>query len=200
VQPSQLGWQCGVASFAGRQLGAIVRFYQAEWLAELPASAHYLRGANTPVCNPASCIAIESKRFPLVWDALRSTELATWRLLLPRTTDPRDAPWQSDDRWLLKTALCNTGDTVSVRTLMSPSQWHRVGRSARWFPYRWVAQERFEALPVQTPLGALFPCVGVYTVDGRVAGAYTRLSRGPIVDFAAVDVALLLEGNHAARS
>jgi len=199
VQPSQIGWQSGVASFMGRRLGAIVRFYQAEWLARLPTAAHYLRGAGTPVCNPATCIAIESKRFPLVWDALRSTGLETWRLLLPRTNDPREVPWQGDDAWLLKTALCNTGDTVSVRTLMSPSQWHRVARSARWFPSGWVAQERFEVLPVQTPLGAVFPCVGVYTIDGRAAGAYARLSRGPIVDFAAVDVALLLEGNHAAR-
>ena len=38
-------------------------------------------------------------------------------------------------------------------------------------------------------------CVGIYTVNGRAAGAYARLSEKPVIDFAAVDVALLLEDN-----
>jgi hypothetical protein len=37
--------------------------------------------------------------------------------------------------------------------------------------------------------------VGVYTVNGRAAGAYARLSEKPLIDFAAIDVALLIEEN-----
>jgi hypothetical protein len=94
---------------------------------------------------------------------------------------------------LLKTALCNTGDTVSVRALMTASDWSKAARSARWFPMDWVAQRRFEPVPLATPLGPVFPCIGVYTIDGHAAGIYARLSGGPIVDFSAVDVAVLLE-------
>jgi len=36
-------------------------------------------------------------------------------------------------------------------------------------------------------------CVGVYTVNGKAAGAYARLARKPVVDFEAVDAALLVE-------
>lgn len=196
LQPEQISWRDELAFFGQVRLGAVVRFYQAEWLARLSRSTNwqsYLRSPRTPVSNPGTCIALESKRFPLVWNALRDSALDTWRTLLPETRDPRDADWQRDDSWLLKTAICNTGDTVSVRALLGAKKWASVARSARWFPSGWVAQRRFEPIPLQSPLGAVFPCVGVYTIDGRAAGAYARLSRGPIVDFSAVDVALLIE-------
>jgi hypothetical protein len=37
----------------------------------------------------------------------------------------------------------------------------------------------------------MYPCLGVYTIDGRAAGIYGRLSARPLVDYAAVDVAVL---------
>lgn len=195
AQPEQIEWRAGRARLQGRELGAIFRFYQAEWIAALPRATEWWRyfgAGETPVSNPSSCIPIESKRFPLIWGAL-STRLPAWRRLLPHSVDPREAPWQRDDAWLLKTALCNTGDTVSARSLLPPAHWKKVARAVRFFPGDWVAQERFEALPLETPIGPVFPCIGVYTIDGRTAGAYVRLSRGPVVDFAAIDAALLLE-------
>src|SRR5438552_3857894 len=57
----------------------------------------------------------------------------------------------------------------------------------------WVAQRRFDTLPVETSMGAMYPCVGVYTLNGRACGAYARLARTEVVDFSAVDVALLVE-------
>jgi glutathionylspermidine synthase len=119
--------------------------------------------------------------------------LSTWRQLLPASADPRHVAWHADDSWLLKTALCNTGDTVSVRALMTAANWGKAARSARFFPNSWVAQRRFEAIPLETPLGPLYPCIGVYTVDGRACGVYARFSRGPVVDYAAIDVPLLIE-------
>jgi glutathionylspermidine synthase len=196
VHPLQIEWRDDVAMLAGRPLGALFRFYQAEWLPMLPRSAQwwrYLRCDRTPVLNPGSCIVIESKRFPLVWDALRTTRLDAWRQLLPPSSDPRHVPWRSDDGWLLKSALCNTGDTVSIKSLMTKASWAKTARAARWFPQHWVAQRRFDAVPLETALGLVYPCIGVYTVDGRACGAYARLSRGPVVDYAAIDVALLLK-------
>lgn len=196
AHPTQLDWQGDSCVLAGRPLGALVRFYQAEWLAKLPRSTkwwRYLRSERTPVLNPGTCIVIESKRFPLVWDALSSTKLEVWRRLLPPSADPRHAPWETDDGWLLKTALCNTGDTVSVKSLMTSATWAKTARAARWFPRNWVAQRRFDAIPLETPLGLVYPCIGVYTIEGRACGAYARLSHGPVVDYAAIDVALLLK-------
>lgn len=196
LQPAHLRWHEGSAFFGETRLGAVVRFYQAEWLTNLPRSAqvrHFFHGVRTPVLNPGTCITIESKRFPLAWDALSSTPLSCWRRLLPESADPREVSWHNDDSWLLKSALCNTGDTVSVRSLLPAKSWTKAARSARWFPSQWIAQRRFEPIPLTTPLGAVYPCIGVYTVDGRACGVYARLSLGPIVDYAAIDVPLLLE-------
>ncbi len=146
------------------------------------------------MANPALAVISESKRFPLVWDKL-STALPAWRALLPETRDPRDAPWSRDDGWLVKTAMCNTGDTVSVREWMRPGEWLRTRLAVQLSPHNWVAQRRFESVPVSTPVGPRHACVGVYTVNGRTAGSYARLSVKPVIDFAAVDAALLLDDN-----
>lgn len=196
--PRQLEWHHGLASLNTAshavRVDAIIRFYQGEWLARLPATSgweNFFAGGRTPVGNPGSAIISESKRFPLVWDDLK-TSLPVWRRLLPETRDPRDVPWQGDDAWLLKSAFCNTGDTVSIRSSLSDKAWSAVARSARWRPKQWVAQRRFESVPLATPIGLMHPCIGVYTVNGRVSGAYARITGGPVVDFAAIDVPLLI--------
>jgi glutathionylspermidine synthase len=199
AKPDQITWRDGWAHLNTVRhrgpLDAIVRFYQAEWLARLPASIgweFFFRGGKTPVANPVSAIISESKRFPLVWENL-SAALPTWRALLPETRDPRDAPWSRDDSWLLKTALCNTGDTVSMREFMRPRDWMLTRLTAQLWPGNWIAQKQFASMPVSTPVGPRHVCVGVYTVNGRATGAYVRFSKNPIIDFAATDVALLLE-------
>jgi len=194
-EPRQLRWHDGHAHLNDTRLSSIVRFYQAEWLTALPRSSGWenlLAGGRTPVTNAGTSLLTESKRFPLTWDAL-PTPTHHWRRLLPETRDPRDTPWRSDDAWLLKTAYCNTGDTVTIRGLAPQRAWRAAARSARWFPSDWVAQRRFKTLAVDSPIGPLHPCVGVYVIDGRAAGAYGRLSPTPVIDYAATDVAVLVE-------
>lgn len=199
AKPEQIRWREAHAyldtAWHRGPLSAIVRFYQAEWICRLPESVGwrlFFRGGKTPVANPALAAITESKRFPLVWDRL-STQLPTWRALLPQTQDPRHVAWHRDDSWLVKMAMCNTGDTVSVRELMTAEQWLQTRLRVLLAPSQWVAQRRFDSVPVPTPVGPRHVCVGVYTVNGRTAGAYARLARKPLIDFAAVDVALLLE-------
>ena len=193
ASPRQLEWRDGTASLAGEPAGAVVRFYQGEWLARLPARhwAPLFRGGRTPIANPGVATLCESKRFPLVWDALRAP-LPTWRAFLPETRAPRQAPWRRSDAWLVKSAYSNTGDTVSMRDQLPARVWRRVVWEVRSSPNNWVAQRRFESVPVSTPRGAMHACIGVYTIDGRAAGAYARLAPKPLIDFAAVDCALLV--------
>lgn len=89
--------------------------------------------------------------------------------------------------------MCNTGDTVRIRELIEEKQWLQTRLSVSLTPGQWVAQRRFESVPVPTPAGPRHVCVGVYTVNGRAAGAYARLAEKLLIDFAAMDVALLLE-------
>ena len=201
AKPEQLHWHNGQAhletAWHRGPLDAVIRFYQAEWLARLPRDVgwnYFFRGGKTPVANPPLAVLSESKRFPLVWDDLE-TDLPTWRALMPETRDPREAPWSHDDSWLVKTAFCNNGDTVCIRELMQLNQWLQSRLSVFLWPFKWVAQRRFESVPVSTPFGPRHVCIGVYTVNGGAAGAYARLSEKPLIDFAAVDVAVLIEGD-----
>ena len=194
ARPEQLQWKQEWAYLNDRPLGAIVRFYQAEWLPQLSRRSQWqllLAGGKTPVTNPAACVFGESKRFPLVWNGLQ-TKLRTWERLLPETRHPGEVPWRSDDSWLIKTAWCNTGDTVSARGWIPERQWRRASWSATLFPRNWVAQRRFQPAPVDSPIGKIYPCIGVYTIDGKACGAYTRISTGPVIDHRAVDAALLI--------
>jgi glutathionylspermidine synthase len=174
-------------------IGAVIRFYQAEWLAHRSCAALFV-GGRTPVANPGVAVLTESKRFPLVWDQLK-TALPTWRTLLPTTVDVRDVDWQQNDSWLLKSAFCNTGDTVTVRALMTDQQWRSTARAVRRRPGAWIAQKKFATRPLQSPTGPIYPCLGVYTVDGQAAGIYGRFSRTPVIDYRAVDAAVLITAN-----
>jgi len=200
ASPRQVTWRGGVAHLGGTRVGAVVRFYQAEWLPRLPRRCgwrSFFAGGRTPVTNPAALSLLsESKRFPLCWGDL-PFDLPAWRRYLPETRDPRDAPWQDDDAWLLKSAYSNTGDTVTIRTLADRTRWRAVARDVRRHPRDWVAQRRFHTRRLDTPLGPLYPCVGVYVIDGRAAGVYARLARAPVIDYQAIDVALLVEEGNA---
>jgi len=199
VSPLHLRWSDGTANvdsgwWSGR-VDAIVRFYQVEWLAKLPRTLgweHLFVGGVTPVANPGTAAFSESKRLPLIWDRLRAP-VPTWRRLLPETRPLRAAPWATDDGWLIKSAFSNTGDTVSVRSAMTTAAWRRRAWTARLASGQWIAQRRFDVVPVFHEGVPLSPCIGVYTVNGAAAGAYARIASGSaIIDGTARDAALLL--------
>jgi hypothetical protein len=198
VHPRQIYWKNGIAylccqSHSGA-IEAIIRFFQGEWLTRLPAGSgwpNFFRGGITSVWNPGSALLIETKRFPLVWDRL-GIQLPAWKKLLPETRHPRQVHWRRDPNWLLKTSFCNTGDTVTIRTLVDRRSWLSAAGHAIIRPGDWVAQRRFEVRPLSTPAGPMYPCLGVYTVNGRAAGIYGRISPRPVIDFSAIDVAVLL--------
>lgn len=196
VTPGQILWRNGHAFLSGHDapIAAVVRFFQGEWLVDWPGTQSwqlFFRNGITPVAHPGQAMITESKRFPLVWDAL-TTPLPAWRELLPESRDPRDAPWVDDDEWLIKQAFSNTGDSVAFRSAVNADRWSEIRKMVQRNPDAWVAQRRFNTLPLTTPLGEMFPCIGVYTINGRAAGIYARLSSQQIVDFKAIDIAALI--------
>lgn len=199
ANPAQVKWNDGVAKlqtdwFSG-PVNAIVRFYQAEWLPKVRGYRDWpylFCGGRTPVGNPGMAIVSESKRFPRLWDELE-TPLPTWRRLLPETRDPQNAPWLKDESWIVKSALSNTADDVCLRELMTKRNWTRLRWEVRMCPRHWIAQRRFRSMPLETADGPSHVCLGVYTINGKAAGIYGRLSSRPLIDYAAVDVAVLIQ-------
>ncbi|MCI0635415.1 MAG: glutathionylspermidine synthase family protein [Actinobacteria bacterium] len=198
AQPQHLRWRDGRAHVESDwhrgPVDFVVRFFQAEWLPRLPRRVAWqplISGGRTPVANPGIAVLLESKRFPLAWDRLR-TLLPTWRELLPETRElPRDT-WRTDASWVLKSAYSNNGDDVLNRDLSPPAEW---SKATRWFaraPRHSVAQRRFDSLPLGTPWGPMHVCIGVYTVEGIASGMYGRVSHLPIVDYRSSDAAVLI--------
>ncbi|MEJ7812877.1 MAG: glutathionylspermidine synthase family protein [Gemmatimonadaceae bacterium] len=201
ASPANLQWRGGRAHIAADwrsgPVDLVMRFFPAEWLPNLPRAcgwSAFFHGAITPMSNPATALLTQSKRFPLVWSALR-TPLPTWRALLPETRDPRDVPWRDaarGDDWVLKPALGRVGEDIAMRGVTGEKEWRTLAREARRHPRDWVAQRRFEATPLENACGVpVYPCVGVYTVGTQVAGAYGRLAPKPLIDWRAQDVAVL---------
>lgn len=196
--PESLRWAGGRARLAHDRnvdLAAVIRFYQAEWLAELPRSTGWRElfrgGGATRVLNPARAVISESKRLPLSWPYLQS-DTAAWRRLLPACLDPRELGEAMRQDWVLKAAYANTGDRVHLGSELSQASWNQLLRVARKGPGGWVAQRRFETIAFPSRLGMLRPCVGIYVMAGQVTGAYVRFSRTQVTDAHALEAPLLL--------
>jgi glutathionylspermidine synthase len=197
--PEQLRWSDGRAVVACAwhkgPVDMIVRFLPAEWLPDLPprtAWAGFLVKGRTAVCNPAYAVLTQSKRFPLVWDAL-STPLPTWRTLSTQTRSPLAVPGRSDT-WVFKPAFGHEGHNVAIHGVTGSSEWERIRAEVARNPHTWAAQRRFELLPLTTAEGPLYPCLGVYAIDSQVAGAYGRLAVRPLIDDRSREVVVLVEG------
>ncbi|HJS98370.1 MAG TPA: glutathionylspermidine synthase family protein [Terriglobales bacterium] len=143
---NQLEWRSGYARMVADAMliGAIVRFYQAEWVCRFRRSAweRFFVGGRTPVSNHGLAVLSESKRLPLIWDHL-DTRMDACRALFPEARDPRNAAWQGNDEWVVKAVFSNTGDHVSTRDRLPREQWQSLGREVKRRPEQWVLQRRF---------------------------------------------------------
>ena len=128
------------------------------------------------------------------WTELQ-TECRTWRRLLPETRQLAQADWQRSKDWVVKPALGRVGDMVGIPGITTGERWHQICKAAQTNPDLWVVQRYFEAMPMETDRAPLFPCIGVYTVDCRVAGAYGRVAPVPLIDQFAQDAAVLVAQN-----
>ena len=198
ASPSHLRWRDGHAllALAGSEtpLDAIVRFFPAEWLPGLAAESGWTSlfgGTSTPLSNPATALLVQSKRLPLVWQEL-DAPAPTWRALLPETRNTRDVPWRTSDAWVVKPALGRVGEGVGLRHDIEPKEWTRIRRSATVFPRSWIAQRRFDVVPLRVGGTPYYPCLGVYTVDSAAVGAYGRVAPRPLIDARAADAAVLV--------
>lgn len=198
VAPDHLRWNNGRASFSTEWFDGpadlVFRFFPGEWLPNLPANCgreQFFQNDSAPICNPATALLTQSKRFPLVWESLQ-TEVSAWKKFLPTTCDPKKADWSSSENWVLKPALGRVGEFIGLNGATDEKEWKVIRKSVRKHPDNWVAQQRFEAVPLVVGGKKYFPCFGIYTIDGRAAGIYGRISDNGLVNHRAQDIAVLV--------
>lgn len=197
ASPAHVDVRDNCVSVLGEPVGAIVRFFPGEWLANLPRGVRWqaaMTARSIIQCNPLSALAIQSKRLAI---ELARFGLSTpvWSSIHPgvcpigaRAFLPRLVP----DGCVLKPVWGRVGDGVVISGVTSVAKSRRACIAARTRPRNWVLQRRFESLPVSTPLGPRHVCLGVYVVQGAFAGIYARMSERPLIDAHSQDVAVLV--------
>ena len=187
---------CNIDGMAG-PLDGITRFYPLEWLTNLPKSSDW-RGyytTITPSCNHPIAIYTQSKRLPLVWEEL-GVDIPTWKELLPKTLDPKLVN-PKDSNWIFKPALGRVGEGISIREAITEKEGLRIEKLVGKQPEDWVAQKKFTSQPLINENGETYHlCVGVFTVDGKSAGFYGRISPYARIDDRAKDIAILVKGGN----
>jgi glutathionylspermidine synthase len=196
--PSALEWHQDFASLRidnRIRIDAVIRFYQVEWISQLPSRAGWKNllksGSRTRVMNPTISAISESKRLALCLKHL-TTRSETFGALSPECREPCGIEGSPKEDWVLKATYSNTGDEVHLGGEMSFEDWSRLLRRAKRDPHGWVAQRRFETLTLESAVGPVKPCVGVFVIAGRAAGAYVRLSRTQVTNAYALEAPLFI--------
>lgn len=195
-------------SVRGVEVSAVLRFFPAEWLCRLPRSVPWREVYQIDdliVGNPLEAIVLQSKRLPVLIEEMKAgrrgggsvVTTEVWDALLPRTCAIGSRRWKvpliPDEGWALKPVWGRVGEGVVIPGVSKAKEIRAAERSARLFPSSWLLQERFESRAVQTPQGPRHVCLGVYVINGKAAGIYTRASERPLIDARAQDVPTLVE-------
>lgn len=198
VSPGDLTWKSNRALLtegnANETPDLLIRFLDAEWLPKLrPGSLwrRWFRRSLTAMSNPGTSILIQSKRLPLVWDDLK-TPMPTWRAMIPETRCPSALQNIREGEWVLKPVFGRVGRGVAIRGVNTAGEYKEAGRQAQRHPFGWVAQRRFEMLPIETARGPRHICLGIFTVDGKAAGIYGRTAKRALIGQDAKDTVVLL--------
>ncbi len=176
------------------KVDAIVRFTPLEWLVQMkPKHWQGYFDTTTPSCNHPIAIFAQTKRFPLVWGALeqRGVSLETWRRLLPETHEVKAA--KGEEGFIYKPACGRVGEGISIKEACRDGEYKEILKDVKRHPKEYLAQKRFNSRPLRSKEGGLFHvCLGAYSVDGKAAGYYARISRTPRIDSGAADIPVLI--------
>ena len=185
--PEQVHWRAGKAcvdsAYRNGPLDIIVRAFPADWLCRLSTRTGWTRFVSagaTMMSNPGYALLTQGKRFPLVWDELK-TPLPVWRSLWPETRSPRDSAGLRPEEWILRPAIGPEGINVGIEGVTAADQMQRIRELAAAEPDDWVMHRRPETTLTPTPDGPRCPVIGVYVIDGKVAGARGLMRSGAFV-------------------
>lgn len=178
------------------KLDAIFRFTPLEWLIDIkPKHWQGYFDTITPCCNFPIAIFAQTKRFPLIWDKLENEgiDLSVWKKLLPETLEVKNAKNKND--YIYKPACGRVGEKISIKEACKEDEYRNIISDVKRHPRKYLAQKKFNSKPIISTEGEKFHlCLGSYTVDGKHAGYYARISKLPRIDSYAADIPVLIEG------
>ena len=179
------------------KVDGIFRFTPLEWLKDVkPKTWSGYFDTITPSCNHPIAIFAQTKRFPLIWNILENNNICldNWKKLLPETVEVKKA--KGKDGYIYKPACGRVGEKISIIEACDDEEYNDILKDIKKHPKNYLAQKRFNSKPLKSPDGKYFHiCLGSYTVDGKHAGFYARISEKPRIDSNAADIPVIIERN-----
>ena len=194
-----------VSILAGSEgkIDAIIRFTPLEWLIKMKPrrskSWHGFFRTVTPSCNHPVAMLAQTKRFPLVWDALididSSLSMSTWREFLPETLEVGDIKGRADrDDFIFKPVYGRVGENISIKEACIDDEYKKIIKDVKLHKRKYLAQKRFNSMPLLSDEGQQYHvCIGAYCVEGMFAGFYARAGEKPRIDSSAADIPVLID-------
>lgn len=176
-------------------LDGIIRFTPLEWLVDIKPK--YWDGyfdTETVSCNHPIAMFAQTKRFPLIWDDLEKEgiSLKTWRKLLPDTIEVSKS--LGKEGYIYKPACGRVGEKISIKEACMEGEYEEILKDVKKHPKKYLAQKKFISKPLKGIDNTEYHvCLGSYTVDGKHAGYYARISKTPRIDSNAADIPVLIE-------
>jgi hypothetical protein len=184
ASPEQLrcGW-FGRPRVQGTPVDWILRFFPGEWYPFIHNLRDWRRAvARVPVVNPLGRALRQTKALYALWREHPGVTGAD-RTLLNRYTP--DTAWfdlaaipalaAEREPWVLKKAFGRMGDSVLLGRRCSDADWQRGLDDAARRPGEYLLQRAFQPRSLASSSGpAQHPALGIYLVNGRFAGCYSR--------------------------
>ena len=172
----------------------IIRFTPLEWLGNTRLKNwHGYFNTVTPSCNHPIAIYAQSKCFPLLFDYLEESgiKMPTWKKLLPDTSKVDFS--LNLDEYILKPVWGRVGEKIAIKNSCSNEEYVEILKDVRKHKKRYISQKKFISKPINFDGDDYHVCLGSYTVDGRHAGFYARISRKLRIDSDAIDIPVVIE-------
>lgn len=176
------------------KIDLIFRFTPLEWLIQMkPRRWDGYFNTTTMSCNHPISIFAQSKRFPFVWDDLENVGISmqTWKNLLPKTINVKDLENQQD--FIFKPVYGRVGEKISIKEACKDDEYIKILKDVKKHPKNYIAQKRFISKPLKCDDKEYHICLGSYTIEGKHAGYYARMSPYPRIDSYAADLPVLIE-------
>lgn len=184
ASPEQL--RCGLFGrprFEGKPVDWILRFFPGEWYPFIHNLRDWRRTVSrVPVVNPIGRALRQTKALYALWQehpGITETDRGLLGRHTPQTRwfDPADAPALAAHRepWVLKKAFGRMGDSVAIGRNCKPIEWQRALDDACRHPREYLLQRAFQPIALPSSTGRpQHPALGIYLINGRFAGCYSR--------------------------
>ena len=117
--------------------------------------------------------------------------MSTWKKLLPETIEIN----KLGDRtgFIFKPVYGRVGEKISIKEACKDDEYEKILKDVKKHPKQYIAQKRFISKPLRVDDIDYHICIGSYTIEGKHAGYYARISSYPRIDSYASDIPVLIE-------